>query len=114
MSELKPCPFCGDEPEFHEASQISETWFVASVNCRSCCAQVVSQGMETKTAEMANESAIAAWNKRVIDRDELLKVVESLEKPWPVENTRFGMIPREDVQLFEREMASRIRKAVGA
>lgn len=113
MSELKPCPFCGGEPVFHEASQISETWFVASVNCRSCCAQVVSRGMETKTAEMANESAIAAWNKRVIDRDELLEVVESLEKPWPVENTRFDR-PLEYVQLFEREMASRIRKAVGA
>ena len=113
MSELKPCPFCGSEPEFHEASQISETWFVASLNCRSCCAQVVSQGMETKTAEMANESAIAAWNKRVIDRDELLKVVESLEKPWPAENTRFDRT-LEYAQLFEREMASRIRKAVDA
>lgn len=80
--ELKPCPFCGSEPEFHEASQISETWFVASVNCRSCCAQVVSQGMETKTAEMANESAIAAWNKRVIGRDELLKIADELENKF--------------------------------
>lgn len=50
--------------------------------------------------------------KRKVDLDELWEVVESLEKPWPVEDMRFGMINREDVQLFEREMASRIRKAV--
>ena len=51
--------------------------------------------------------------KRKVDLDELWEVVESLEKPWPVENTRFDR-PLEYVQLFEREMASRIRKAVGA
>lgn len=82
MNELKPCPFCGGEPVFHEASQISEAWFVASVSCRRGCAQIVSRGMETKTAEMANESAIAAWNKRVIDRDELLKIADELENEF--------------------------------
>ena len=104
--ELKPCPFCGDEPEFHEASQISETWFVASVNCRSCCAQVVSQGMETKTAEMANESAIAAWNKRVIDRDELLKIADELENKFFVVYDSHGEIDHADC------FVERIMKAV--
>lgn len=107
--ELKPCPFCGDEPEFHEASQISETWFVASVNCRSCCAQVVSQGMETKTAEMANESAIAAWNKRIIDRDELLKIADELEtKFFVVYDSYEDMIDHADC------FVERIMKAVDA
>lgn len=66
MTELKPCPFCGGKAEFNEASRISDTWFVASVNCIDCCAQIVSQGMETKTAEMANKSAVSAWNKRSV------------------------------------------------
>lgn len=51
--------------------------------------------------------------KRKVDLDELWEVVESLEKPWPVDKGKHDTIPREDVQLFEREMASRIRKAVG-
>lgn len=51
--------------------------------------------------------------KRKVDLDELLEVVESLEKPWPVDKGKHDTIPLEDVQLFEREMASRIRKAVG-
>lgn len=106
--ELKPCPFCGSEPEFHEASQISETWFVASVNCRSCCAQVVSQGMETKTAEMANESAIAAWNKRVIDRDELMAIADELENKFFVVYDSHGEIDHADC------FVERIMKAVDA
>lgn len=51
--------------------------------------------------------------KRKVDLDGLWEVVESLEKPWPVDKLKPDTIPLEDVQLFEREMASRIRKAVG-
>lgn len=108
MSELKPCPFCGGEPVFHEARQISETWFVASVSCRRGCAQIVSRGMETKTAKMANESAIEAWNTRVIDRDELLKIADELENKFFVVYDSHGEIDHADC------FVERIMKAVDA
>lgn len=76
----------------------------------------MSDGALTPYATETDSGMIYGWGKmpkRKVDLDELWEVVESLEKPWPIENTRFGMIPREDAQLFEREMASRIRKAVG-
>lgn len=73
-------------------------------------------GALTPYVTETDSGTIYGWGempKRKVDLGELWEVVESLEKPWPVEDMRFGMINREDVQLFEREMASRIRKAVG-
>ena len=73
-------------------------------------------GSLTPYAAETDSGTVYGWGdmpKRKVDLDELWEVVESLEKPWPVENTRFDMSPCGDVQLFEREMASRIRKAVG-
>ena len=62
--KLKPCPFCGGEPEFH---RLCDGWYVAGIMCTSCAANVCSQGYETETPEQAEESAIKAWNSRVID-----------------------------------------------
>lgn len=84
--------------------------------CPECGAEVVYKANDCSAkVESYNglEDAVAGWNARAIDRDKLLEVVESLEKPWPVDKGNHYTIPCEDVQLFEREMASRIRKAVG-
>lgn len=98
--ELKPCPFCGSDDVI--CDMFEDVYFV---ECWDCCAKVEScNGLE---------DAVAGWNARAIDRDKLWEVVESLEKPWPVDKGKHYTIPCEDVQLFEREMASRIRKAVG-
>lgn len=99
-TELKPCPFCGSDDVI--CDMFEDVYFV---ECWDCCAKVESCN--------GAEDAIEGWNARAIDRDKLWEVVESLEKPWPVDKGKHDTIPREDVQLFEREMASRIRKAVG-
>lgn len=98
--ELKPCPFCGSDDVI--CDMFEDVYFV---ECWNCCAKVESYN--------GPEDAVAGWNARVINRDELWDVVESLEKPWPVGKGKHDTIQREDVQLFEREMAARIRKAVG-
>lgn len=95
--ELKPCPFCGSK------AKLMRVGAGRIVKCEGC---------GVSTSFLADDAA-QAWNARAIDRDELWEVVESLEKPWPVDKGKHDTIPREDVQLFEREMASRIRKAVG-
>lgn len=99
--ELKPCPFCGSD-DVTCAAGLEDEYYV---ECWDCSAKVEScNGLE---------DAVAGWNARAIDRDKLWEVVESLEKPWPVDKGKHYTIPREGVQLFELEMASRIRKAVG-
>lgn len=98
--ELKPCPFCGSDDV--TCDRLEDVYYV---ECWDCSAKI-----ETYNGA---EDAIEGWNARAIDRDKLWEVVESLEKPWPVDKGKHYTIPCEDVQLFEREMASRIRKAVG-
>lgn len=52
-SELKPCPFCGGEAEFH---------FVHGgdcyIKCRLCCA---------RTSYGDKETVIDGWNRRVME-----------------------------------------------
>lgn len=63
-NELKPCPFCGGEAEFYPAACIEQGWYIATVQCVSCAAQVCSKHGLDRTEQEANESAIEAWNTR--------------------------------------------------
>lgn len=56
MSELKPCPFCGGEPE---TFQDDEGRFYVACTCKKCTVDWV------QTASYINEEkAIDAWNTR--------------------------------------------------
>lgn len=66
--ELKPCPFCGSD---------DVTWFYGLedehyVECLDCSAKAESYS--------GLEDAIAGWNARAIDRDDLLKVADECER----------------------------------
>ena len=64
MTELKPCPFCGSDDVICGAGLDDEYY----VECWDCSAKVEScNGME---------DAVAGWNARAIDRDELLCVAD--------------------------------------
>lgn len=55
MEELKPCPFCGGEPEMINYSE--HEWLV---NCPTCC------GMVERWRETEKEAA-EQWNRRAND-----------------------------------------------
>lgn len=83
--ELKPCPFCGSDDVI--CDMFEDVYFV---ECWDCCAKVEScNGME---------DVVAGWNRRAINRDELLKVADECE--------------RADVGGMT-DWDARIRKAVG-
>lgn len=97
--ELKPCPFCGSKIIY--GNEVRQG--IHRIEC-SCC-DAGSESLE------CIEDAIEKWNRRVIDRDELLDIAEDLDCGWAQFND--DTIACEDVDKFEREMAARIRKAVG-
>ena len=66
--ELKPCPFCGSDDVFCGQGPEGEDY----VECWDCSAKVESyNGMD---------DAIAGWNSRAIDRDELLKIADECKR----------------------------------
>lgn len=78
--ELKPCPFCGSGDVI--CDMFEDVYFV---ECWDCCAKVESfNGLE---------DAVAGWNARAIDRDELLKIAD-MRKRNPSDNAerRFFML----------------------
>ena len=55
MSELKPCPFCGEKPEYAEGGTITSVW------CNEC-------GYEFAYASIRGDlSWIESWNYRPIE-----------------------------------------------
>lgn len=78
----------------------------------------VETGMEFETVKAAGsalaalglgkDAAVAAWNKRVIDRDELLKIADELENKFFVVYDSHGEIDHADC------FVERIMKAVDA
>lgn len=84
--ELKPCPFCGSDDVFCGQGPEGEDY----VECWDRSAKVETyNGME---------DAVAGWNTRAVNRDELLKVADECESA-DVD----GVI----------DWSARIRKAVG-
>lgn len=83
MTELKPCPFCGGEAEFYPAACIEKGWYIATVQCVSCAAQVCSKPGLDRAEQEANESAIQAWNTRA---ERTCKPIPKYidDSPWPV------------------------------
>lgn len=109
MSELKPCPFCGGRANVW-TNVFGRGTVVYACDNKSCGAEVRFFTGDNKGEAENNE----LWNRRAIDRDELLNVSEELEiDPFFPGETYCGTLPTEEVMKFEREMAKRIRKAVG-
>lgn len=59
MEELKPCPFCGSEPEIRQTGRNK-----IKIRCRSCL-----MGLEQKTLHFSldwlRDKLIESWNQRV-------------------------------------------------
>ncbi len=55
MSEMKPCPFCGEKTIYHNIPSKGENW-KENINCPCCLAQML---IETESEEL-----IKAWNTR--------------------------------------------------
>ena len=89
--ELKPCPFCGSEDVAFTCLED-----VSYVECWDCSAKV-----ETYNGI---EDAVKKWNRRAINRDELLKIVYDLEH-LDIDSDSFPH--------WNKDIADDIRKAVG-
>lgn len=92
--ELKPCPFCGSYDVV-----VDETYTSGYVRCRSC-------GVEGSMRDSCSE-AVAAWNSRTVDVDELLEISDELRVCWVTPPDKRTAIERQS------DYAERIRKAVG-
>ena len=108
MTELKPCPFCGGE------AKLVRTWHLHHIICRSCGANI--GGIKRHPNDFrTRDEVIAAWNRRSIDRGALLDLADELEEPLKLEDG-FDTVEelRRGIEEYERAVAERIRKAVGA
>ena len=109
MSELKPCPFCGGD--VRAVKKVLGSGFVYACDNKSCGADVMFFAGDNK-GKKEND---ALWNRRAIDRNALLDLAEELEEPWCLEE---GFETVEGImhvaEEYERAVAERIRKAVGA
>lgn len=59
-TELKPCPFCGNDVELkHYKANGNDWWYIA---CRNCCI-AIDPWMWNR--EQTKEETIIKWNRRV-------------------------------------------------
>ncbi|GEM_PF-2177524 len=102
--ELEPCPFCGSEAELVSRGSCN---YIACSNRDECWC-----GMTCPAS--TKEEAIAIWNRRVVDTDELESVADELNVDFFLPDETYSCtVSTEETLKFEREMAARIRKAVG-
>lgn len=61
--ELKPCPFCGGEPQYSEFQDVLTGEVLADIMCSANCL------VYPVIFEHPKDEAVAAWNTRVGDSD---------------------------------------------
>lgn len=66
MTELKPCPFCGEEAVFRSATAFNGKYPSFYIKCSSCDMQTLSY-VDTGCDLKALEQAIEVWNRRAND-----------------------------------------------
>lgn len=68
MTELKPCPFCGDEAYYSH----NEDW-VWTVKCSRCGAEIsrtqFRYSVDENTLKEDRDAVIRCWNQRVGDAE---------------------------------------------
>ena len=106
MTELKPCPFCGSNDV--EIRDLKLGIYAINLGVYAVCRRC---GASIKSSHSIVD-VIAAWNRRAIDRDELLLIADDLDDCW--ESFRGQTIECGDIDNYEQKMAALIRKAVGA
>jgi len=92
-NELKPCPFCGGQPQmdtfFDNAGKIYRVW------CTNC---------HIHKDDFSEEAAIAAWNKREYSWDLLMDILDEVY-PADVFNGSSGDVgPRIIMKLREIDL----------
>ena len=86
--ELKPCPFCGGsaclERGFNYDYDGGDRWYVysADVACSCGCTLHVDNALPKKyvSEEHSLDFAIAAWNRRATDADDVLQSIDQLRR----------------------------------
>lgn len=69
MSELKPCPFCGAQPNSPYTDQIEYDTWTAYIDCSGCDIQVTDQ-YGKKSPEMAIIAVQTLWNCRAAPQEQ--------------------------------------------
>jgi hypothetical protein len=72
MPELKPCPFCGGAVSLFASSDHSTAW---EGGCGNGACKV-----QPQVWELDEEQAIAAWNRRSLQRDTWMRAMEVAAK----------------------------------
>lgn len=69
--ELKPCPFCGEQPKIHPANPERDGGAWTSIECANCVTMPPDTHSVARVTHYADsghfEAALAAWNTRAPD-----------------------------------------------
>ena len=110
MTELKPCPFCGQTPDIDHPStfQMPET---SKYGCLVCCGAGPEVRTQYEDVEHWKQDAIDAWNERVDDK-RVTELEGALEDALKLQSKRTGaLLIASLVQILEKRAALHERRS---